>query len=562
MGRQVGVGFVLSTKTADAEAGFRGFSHTVAESMTRVNEAFGITEHAAELLSRAWDFLKEGISETIGVALSFRTANDGVLGTLERFQRSIEVVKARIGDSFLPILLSLAEAFSPIVEAMTKWLTVNNRWLSQNIGGAVLEIAGAIGHVLIPAVGAVGDSLYGWKMIINVVAGVFDQFVGNLAADMRELAKGWAEIFDKIGQTEISDKLFEISGQFQFMSLQWHKSAKQHSDDIQTNIDDLDAWDSRVKKWGSSFDAAMRLADEALKRNIDIGVGGDEKLSESQANRLLMAQAIKDAEMNENTLKPKIQDYEELQAAGAKARDVLHGIVDAERQLASVIAGATDSERARYEVALTILQDKARVLRKDIQTAGAEEAKLIHQQIALYDKYGQAVGDVMGKLAAGTITAGNAMKEMTLVVWRAIRDAAMHQIEAYAATAAAGAASSQAGLGPYGPYLAVAAAAAMFAAVEAYMQTFHTGGFVKGGENVPIMAQGGEYVMSRGEVAAGKPRWGSGGGDGAPTQIAVSMTQQNLVPLSDADFARKTKVIVRMIQGALNDGSLRIPGAT
>lgn len=558
-GKSVGVGFVLSAKTQKAEQDIHGFSKTVSGAMHDVANALSIAKNGLDLLGKGFNFIKDIVRDTITASLDYRRVNDGVVATFERFKDSIDVVKARIGDAFLPILLSLMEALNPIIKGMTDWLTANNKWLSQKIGETFLSMARIIGTVLLESVRLAGEAFLGWGALYHVLGEAFDNFVGDQLEGWSKILYASANAAEAAHLDALAVRLAKTGGELEAYGKMWHGAAREQGNAAQESVNDIAKWKESISTFGVAYFAALDRAGIALMRFKAIGVGGADSTADVLANALLAADALRDAKMNADFGEPAIKSLEELRVQGEAAGDVLAAVAARERLIAAEAAGATDSERVRLGNELQILQDRAKAARGDITQWHNEEKKQIQENIALYDKYGAAVGEVFGQIANGSLKGAAAAKAMAKVVIGAVRESAMKAIEAHAATSAAAAYESQAGIPIIGPFLGVAAAAAAFSFVEAYLSKFEKGGFVGGFGNRDsqmILAQPGEYIMSRPEVAAGGPKWAQGGGG----NVSVALTIESLTPDSDAAFIRKAgRHIEKVVTEAIRAGRILAP---
>lgn len=146
--------------------------------------------------------------------------------------------------------------------------------------------------------------------------------------------------------------------------------------------------------------------------------------------------------------------------------------------------------------------------------AEAKRKKDLEKQITDYQQLGNSIGTMMGQLATGQLTLGQAFAQAGQMIVQSVVQSAISQITANASVAASGAAASQAPVPIIGPVLAISAMGAMLSAVLgllANMPARAMGGSV--GYGVPyLVGERGPEVFVPGRSGTIIPNHAIGGG--------------------------------------------------
>jgi len=556
--KATGVSFTLNANSAGVAKGTREAAGAFAQMGTAIGHSITVLDHAMNIAKRGFDLLRGVIVDTIGTAINFRAKGDGVREMFYGFTHSVDVLKARIGDAFLPTLLALAEAFKPLIDAGVRWLTVNNRMLSQKVGEFFISTGKVIATVLLPAIRYTGLAFLGWEAILDGVRYAFDEFIAGNLDGLAALLNAMKTALSPFGiDNPLSKAVGAAATAVEGLGRSFHESADANLADISKVGDKIDAWNAKIDGVSSATWKAFGSADALLKKWTQIGPGATVGIDLARQRTELYNEALAKAGKAGNVLRSHVQTFEEIQEEGQKAT------ADLERARAGMlgIAEAAKSASPEQLVELTsqlhILEEQARVADFSVTKMLDAQKQRIEALSQGYAKYGEEIGNLFGQIADGTLKGAAAASGAARIVLHAVRDVAMKAIEAAAAKSAAEAYASQAGIPIVGPFLAVGAASAAFAFVDQFLTKFATGGFVGGTgdrDTVPALLTPGEYVMSRSEVAAGAPKW-----QRPAMQVVVNNVNNNIVPESDAQFSRRAMAFEKLVQDAITSGRIRIP---
>ena len=297
-------------------------------------------------------------------------------------------------------------------------------------------------------------------------------------------------------------------------------------------------------------------------QTFELGLQLDAKRKALQLEReLLAAETLRDQERERASAKEKAADQKRSER---RRQAEVRSSAEFDRRMAMITL------RTDAELAASKRVEEAEQRRVELDREGAEKARAImakmreEQQQAAQARlvqavqYGEIAGQVFGNVAAAAAQGdSDAVKSGAKAAGQIILQAA--------AKSAAEAFSSMVGVPIIGPALGAAAAGAAYAFAMSYLNKFAAGGFVggtAGRDDQPILAQRGEYVMSRGEVAAAQStgavpdRLGGGSGGGGGMQVtAVFGPSSARTPLERKRFLMSHS---RELEELINDGHIRI----
>lgn len=333
-----------ATDTAEAlkdagENGAQAFSATGA-AVVALNEGI-------ELARQGIAFYDATIGDAIDTALRFRKEGDESRATFEKLNRESELLKARIGDALIPVILGLREAFIQSRGSMHELIGANQ----QLIGSRLIDWIQAVGRGLIKGIAIpielVAKAWIGWQLIIQQVKVFALEFVNSFRGEIAELLGQIADLAKFAGFDDVARKIAKVQ-----KDLSAGIVTQEALDDAKKGLDET------VGKLG---EVELRL--EQLKNTaLDVFDAGIAKAQER------VAEATKGTNLTLDEQKQKLADINEfVDKIGAKRQ------AQRERQLAI-------SER---DLGL-------------IDTAQQNAAVDVRQQVA--DAAASALGDVGGVL--------------------------------------------------------------------------------------------------------------------------------------------------------------------
>lgn len=541
--RSVGLGFVISA-VDKASKEFRGFGKNVTGSLGSIKAALMMQHPALALLRQGWRLVSHAISDAVKTALQFQTA--AVRQEFAEFGKSVDLVKARIGDALLPTIRAFMESLKPAVDRTRAWLTVNNQLVASKVLDWTLSVARFLVNYVVPALGWVAKGFLGVRMVIDLVMFQFNKLQEILSLGWEKILSTAAKLARLVGADGLAGGLEEAAAFAQSWRESFGESAAANLADLEAQVDAIDTMDRAATFLRDALNGVVSDAALNGQKNLRSAVvGGTTSLKEQEE------QAKKNKEAND-------------ELARAESR------MDAARRLARAKSAAYN--KAEHDEKMRLVHLIA-VQRAEEANASEARAALILEATTRNMDYAASMGSVFGAIASGTMKQADATKAASLAVIDIVEREVERQIMAYAAAAAAKAADSQAAIPVIGPILAAAAAAAVFAMVRGYLSKFHEGGKVPGqrGRETMILALGGEEVLTdddprhidnfarqRRESIGASANRGSSISPAAVQKFSLNVSIHSVAPDSEVAFERKTQTILRRIQRAVDSGELRL----
>lgn len=342
---------VFSTIGENANKGFA----IAAKSVVVFNQAL-------ELGKKALEAFRKVVVDTVLAAFDFRNANDPAVKQLKEFYRTLELLRARVGDVMIPILQGLADVMGPIIEELTNWINTN-RLL---IGTKIVEWMQAIGNtaitVVAKAIGVVSKAYFGWAQIITFIKGIAEkQFaaiikgVGWVIQAHAELAsfvsddfaasiQSAADSVNSLGQT------FSDSGNESFAKMQ---DLLNQQDDFAKSLDEIETKVRNV--WG---EVGVKML-ERLSKAISGGRKKQDEMIDATANQKAAFESLRPSMETYYTNLANLQEstFKQMEAQQAQMQQVTNqtatGMIQAfGAAFAQII---TDSENAGKHMLTAIL---------------------------------------------------------------------------------------------------------------------------------------------------------------------------------------------------------------
>lgn len=541
MARSVAVAFVLTAKDLASDTLKKG-----AEGFKGLGEGALHLEAALELAKRGFDVLKEVIGQSIETALQFQSA--GVRDQFEQFRQSIDVLRARFGDAFIPVLQTFMAVLKPIITELTNWLTVNNKMIAGKILEWTIELGRVLVAVVLEAVILVAQAWVGWLEIIDVVKAGVDKFVGLVISGFDDLVQGAAAVANAFGMRDTATKLTQFHMQIAALGPAWSAAGDDALRSAQMTAQGFELLKGKVKDIEAAANAAFDKATViGLQKIGAFATGANESFAEMQARMQVVAEIGRAMTRIDLTITPpKAGSLSELQA---EASDAAAKLGDLRTQFLALTpaVGSTDQQIAEASKAVAILTEKAKPLEQVYTKAIAELDKRFQQFAQSAETIGAAFGVMFGKIATGAASTRDAMKRMITAVVDSLKKLALD----YLITGMTAALAENSGTSPWGWIAGIAAASALFAFGDQYIARMATGGFVRGygvSDTVPAWLTPGEYVMTRREVDQGRPDWQKPGAAQGSGDVTVILQSDTLVPETGASFQRRAAPIVDVVR--------------
>lgn len=243
-------------------------------------------------------------------------------------------------------------------------------------------------------------------------------------------------------------------------------------------------------------------------------IAEDEARKQTEAARKVLAAA----HARDTSGQASVASFYDLEAGGYSAADVAKAAEAVRRFERDALRAAHAKDTSgEASVADFYAMESSGYDPADAARAATKAQELYNDEVrksaAEAQKWGEAIGSVVGILADREMEAGQKMAQIGQMVISTVVQAAIAQITANAATAASGAAASQAGIPVVGPILAISAMGAMLSAVMGLLAEVPS---ARGGWDVPAGYNGLAMIHEREMVLPQEQadiiRSGGGGG--------------------------------------------------
>lgn len=227
-----------------------------------VKSAMEVARKGVDLARKAFALFRIAMSATVGQALQFRKAGDGMVKTLTDAARSVRLLGARVGDVLLPVLVGLAKAFAPLAKAAQAYLKENQRLIAQDIVTTFVDVGRVLVDLLSPALLAAGNIVAGLSLTWDAL-----QFAVNKSVALQLKAIGTmvdvgrrSMITLSLGiETPVTDALAEASAALNDFGDVFDESAA-------ANVAAMEKTTSSLDKFEQGLEDAEEAADEFLNR--------------------------------------------------------------------------------------------------------------------------------------------------------------------------------------------------------------------------------------------------------------------------------------------------------
>ena len=497
-----------------AEATLNG----VREAAEKTGRAFSIMGSLAtglnqgiELLKKGFEFFRIGVLDTVDAALEFRKKNDPVLKQFEDMRKSIRLLRAALGDALIPILTGVSRALGDVNDGILLWLRSNRKLIAS-------EIVNFLGNMAIILTKGIGESIVlvskvwtGWALIIESTKGLVNTFFSIITKGVSAALSSFGELISFVGDEHLGAALIKASGLVDELAKDFAKSSDDAVKETAKIVKSQAELEEQIKDTSETILGVVRDTIAITQNEIAESIAGTTRTLEEQ-EEIARALAEKRAENQAADLEEFLEQQKEKEKAWASEQAMIEELADAE-------VAAAERRQAAQEA-----------------TAEAIGVALADTAAALVETFTQ-----------GEMTSRESAKAALKIMF----DLVKQSITALAALAGAGAlGQSIAQLGPAGIAVGAILATTAIALVSAFADKFQTGGFVMGGtpnrDSVPILAQQGEFVMSRNDVAGFRKFASRVLGASSGQQLADAAAETGTAQIRAGDLTENTTIINRI----------------
>lgn len=559
------VGIILKISTAAAKGAIGGVRSTskAAQSAIKkfgagVSGAFGVAGRAIEVANQGFQLLKDSVTiavETLRMffekAIEFRSQTDPMFERFKDINRETELLRARMGDSLIPIIVGLADAMEELSGGpLSEWIAKNQQLIGTRIVEFLSAAAETIINVLVPVL-RVGLSVWkGWEIIITGLEAAIESYLSFVLGAYSKIIAGAQKVAKFLGADGIAGA--------------------------------MDGMIETTAKWSGLFEDAAGDAIVSIGETAQELISMDAKLSSFGKNSLAFVKTATEktlaAVKNAGTgAKKTVDEVTALQEKAAEKQEAR------ETRLAELTSRLAARRIAEIQAQMDLQEEQARAVDEKLSSV-AEAA------VSVADAMGDAMSQGFLSAIEGTKTWGEAVMGILGNVIQSTLQVAKASVIAWAAEAAAKAASASAF---FGPIAAAVAASTMFGVVSAFTskiqapEGFARGGVVRGGipgvDSVPALLQQDEIVLTsrqgrsflglmdalRGSKLASQasintgPGFASGGivgGGGGGSGVTVNLSMQSLGAPSRSEQLKIVAGIREGLEQAMQDGLVAVPG--
>jgi hypothetical protein len=462
--------------------GIRGAADKAKSAFKAFGVGVALFNQGLELAKKAVQTFKVLISDTVAKALEFRRAGDPVVEEFDEMRRSADVLRARIGDVLIPILLGLKDTFTDTGNSVVEFINTNRKLIATKITEYLAETA----RVLIKGVafGAtlVAEAFFGVRMVINLVKAAFEVQIETILSGIASIIEGLSWLERMLPGT--SDGFAGIAANVRALGEEFSSSRKESVAAIKEQAAALEATKKAILSYKEIAVDVVGEAEVKILERI--------KHSRTGLTRIIEDQGAAAVETGDKTVAALEKTNEALESMIATSQSLMSSamveIFDMEKT-------ATDKLKSFSETALKIGVDTIQKL-------------------------------LFARLTA--LTTESAAQKTTTVA-----SVTMHAAEAGSKTTAAYA---------WLPPLALALGAAMFTAVLGlFLTKFQFGGIVRGGvpnrDSVPALLTPGERVLTQRERRDFEGRETDRGAVQSTT-VSINAQIQNPEEMTDAQVKR------------------------
>lgn len=353
--RNVGLGFVLSAVDKASKV-IGGFGRATASSMKVIGAGVVVANQGLNLFRKGWRLLQATIGEVLQTALEFQT--QAVRDEVKEFSNDVQVLKARIGDALLPVVLGFKDALGPLVEGMTEWLTVNNKLVSVKVAEWALDAGRIIGNTLVEAVRFLSYGFTFTRVVVEGLKGSFNLFTTLALAGLRMLLDASASAAEALGAKGMGASLREAASAVRGVENVFGGMAAENENAIEEMLERQDAFNAKLDQAKTFWNnVTLAAKDYVATRIANFVVGGTVALKDQNA-------ALKDQEKLEKDLarqrEEALKKQQDAIRQNAQLADQMgHAFGQA---LGDYVTGAKSAEDATRAFGLSVLQTTRQVV--------------------------------------------------------------------------------------------------------------------------------------------------------------------------------------------------------
>jgi len=322
--------------------------------MAKVNQGL-------ELGRKLWGAMRIAISDNVREALAFRRAGDPVLDWFAQMKRDTRLLRAAIGDALIPVIQTLAESLGLVGDGAQRWVQANRRVIATGVLGWAIKLAKALTTGIAAGVDLVTKAWFGWKILIDTVAGVLGKFVAFASSGMDRVLDKASEVATALGADGIAGQIDDARGAVNRFGQSWDKAGDAAFDAALQSTVELGKVEQRIDSLSSAIDSSLtqawvdgqaRIASSTVgtTKTIEEQTVAAKALADAQAASLLKAQASVDDALARMQADREIRLDSDLRALQAQedartatleqSKTQMEGVFGAMAGLAGALGGA------------------------------------------------------------------------------------------------------------------------------------------------------------------------------------------------------------------------------
>lgn len=260
-----------------------GVGQAAGRSFEVAGAAIVVFNQSLEIAKKAIEVFRATIGDSIAVAMQFRGEGDELTKTFKGYGREVELTKARLGDTLMPVFKGFIDVIGETTGKMSD-LIVRNREL---IGTKLIEWIGSASKMLVSGLARaaeyVGKIFLGWKAIITVVQMAVSEFFALVTDQLGFFAGAIATVAEKFGASGIGAAVRQAQESVKGLGDEFRRSSQESSDSLvetASNIDQLEKTIESVEKIArEAIAGGMVRSQQELQKSI---VGTNTTLEEQR----------------------------------------------------------------------------------------------------------------------------------------------------------------------------------------------------------------------------------------------------------------------------------------
>jgi hypothetical protein len=528
--RKVGITVFVKDKVSKAVKMLAGGAKGLGKAFKFMAGATVAANQGVELLSKGFNAVKAAIGGAVNAAINLRSESDPLVKKFRTLQSTVSSVGATLGSSVIAAVTGIGTAFKPALAGAKNFLEANRSLIATKIVQYMFRLARALTEGLAQAAlvstklwtGLQNAIFKGLKMISSTMTGPLGAALG-----IQEEAIALTEHFTAtVNENDAAQKEFESDvnkvkntiiklvneGYGPAVKAAKTLAVTMGTTPMQTTEQGISKIRDRVAEMVPAFERAASSIGKGME--VKDGILAFEKVEQKidRVNRQLRFASTKSLPVVEKELKALFKSL------GLPIDfDINTSNLEMGKEQIQLLSDGLEAFVLDSKESFNILNDGLENSVSGMQIVG----DMLTGLPDALSGFAEGVGEAMGLVAEGTVSAQDAVREMAKQSLIAILDLVQKAVLAFAVQGAAAAFAGNAGAPGIGAIIGAAAGAAVLALIKGYLSSLPSpegmarGGYVTGGvpnrDSVPAMLMPGEYVMSKPEVAAAKN--GGGGGN-------------------------------------------------